>query len=72
MTSDNNSPDDKFVDSIYEAFLVAMKSLRSDEEFSAVPYLVLWISDSDPGLMRRSARLLNDDDVFSQFASEFC
>ena len=71
-SSETGSTDDRFVDSIYREFLIAMESLRREEDFKSVPYLVLWISDSDPGLMRRSARLLNDDGVYSEFASEFC
>ena len=63
--------DDAYVDSAYQAVLEAMLTLRNENVFDDVPYLVVWISDSGDGIMNRSAKLLNSPDIYSEFASEF-
>jgi hypothetical protein len=67
----DNPIDDAFVDSVYQAVLDAMLSLRDDRTFADVPYLVIWLSDSGDDIMNRSAKLLNAQDVYAEFASEF-
>jgi hypothetical protein len=69
--SADDSIDDDFVESIYQTVLDAMKSLRDGGTFSNVPYLVVWLSDSDGDILNRSAKLLNSSDTYSEFATEF-
>lgn len=70
--SSNDDPiDDTFVNSVYQTVLDAMQTLRNDHTFDDVPYLVVWLSDSDDSILNRSAKLLNSSDVYAAFASEF-
>jgi hypothetical protein len=70
-SSDDDSIDDTFVNSVYQAALDAMQALRKDGTFDAVPYLVIWLSDSGDSILNRSAKLLNSTEVYAEFASEF-
>jgi hypothetical protein len=69
--NDEDSIDEAFVDAVYEAVLDAMLSLRNDKAFANVRYLVIWLPDSSNNIVNRSAKLLNDQDVYDEFASEF-
>lgn len=70
-SSDDDSIDDTFVSSVYQAVLDAMQVLRNDNTFEGVPYLVVWLSDSGDSILNRSAKLLNSTEVYAEFASEF-
>lgn len=70
-SSDDDSIDDTFVESVYQAVLNAMQALRNDKIFDGVPYLVIWLSDSGDSILNRSAKLLNSTEVYSEFAAEF-
>ncbi len=63
--------DNVFVESVYQAILDAMLTLRGEGVFDDHTFLVVWLSDSDNGIMNRSARMLNPRHVFAEFASEF-
>ena len=70
-SSDDDSIDDTFVTSVYQAVLDAMQALRNDDTFDGVPYLVIWLSDSGDSILNRSAKLLNSSEVYAEFGSEF-
>jgi hypothetical protein len=70
-SSEDDSIDDTFVNSVYQAALDAMQALRKDDTFDGVPYLVIWLSDSGDSILNRSAKLLNSTEVYAEFASEF-
>jgi Domain of unknown function (DUF4303) len=70
-SADDDSIDDTFVNSVYQAVLDAMLTLRNINTFDDVPYLVVWLSDSGDSILNRSARLLNAPNVYSEFTAEF-
>lgn len=69
--SASDSIDDAFVNSVYQAVLDAMLTLRNENTFDGVSFLVVWLSDSGDSILNRSAKLLNSPDIHSEFASEF-
>jgi len=70
-STDDDSIDDTFVNSVYQAVLDAMLTLRNTNTFDEVPYLVVWLSDSGDRILNRSAKRLNAPDIYSEFAAEF-
>ncbi len=70
-SSVRDSIDDAFVNSVYHAVLDALLTLRNENTFDGVPYLVVWLSDSGDRILNRSAKLLNSPDIHSEFAAEF-
>lgn len=70
-SSDDDSIDDVFVEAVYQAVLDAMQALRNDGTFDSVPYLAIWMSDSGNSILNRSVKLLNSNEVYAEFASEF-
>jgi hypothetical protein len=63
--------DHVFVEAVYQAVLDAMQALRNDGTFDSVPYLPIWMSDSGNSILNRSVKLLNSNEVYAEFASEF-
>jgi hypothetical protein len=70
-SSDDDSIDDTFVESVYQAILDAMQALRNDDLFDGVPYLVVCLSDSGDSILTRSAKLLNSTEFYAEFPAEF-
>jgi hypothetical protein len=70
-SASDGSIDSAFVDTVYQAVLDAMLTLRTENTFAGVPYLVVWLSDSGDGILNRSAKLLNAPEVYSELAAEF-
>ena len=70
-SASDDSIDDAFVNSVYQAVLDAMLTLRNENTFDGVPYLVVWLSDSGDSILNRSAKLLNAPNIYSDFAAEF-
>lgn len=69
--SADDSIDDAFVKSVYEAVLNAMLTLRKEHTFDGVPFVVVWLSGSDDDIVNRSAKMLNSPTIYSEFATEF-
>jgi hypothetical protein len=69
--STDDSIDDAFVNSVYEAVLDALLTLRNENTFDDVPFVVVWLSDSGDDILNRSAKLLNSPEIYSEFATEF-
>jgi Domain of unknown function (DUF4303) len=53
------------------AILQAMLELKNNGTFGNDTYLIIWFSDSGYEIMNESAKALNTDDVYKQYASEF-
>lgn len=70
-SASDDSIDDTFVNSVYQAVLGAMLTLRNTNTFDRIPYLVVWLSDSGDSILNRSAQLLNAPNIYSEFAGEF-
>lgn len=60
-----------YIDKTNRAVLDAMRGLKNSGIFDADTYLIIWFSDSGDEIMDESARALNGDDVYQQWASEF-
>ncbi len=70
-SASDDSIDDVFVDSVYEAVLNAMLKLRNGNTFDGVPYLIVWLPNSGASILNRSAKSLNAPEIYSEFAAEF-
>lgn len=71
VRDEDDNIDDSLVESVYGAMLDGLASLREDGVFSQLPYVVIWLSDSDDGIMNQSVKTLNSAEVYAEFATEF-
>ncbi len=56
---------------LYSIYLKALEHLRKEGVFEDDVYLVIWIPDSGQGIMDKSAKLLNIQEIYSRFFAQF-
>ncbi|MCA9194147.1 MAG: DUF4303 domain-containing protein [Planctomycetales bacterium] len=60
-----------FVAKMNRAILDALLALRRNGTFANDTYLIIWVSDSEDEIMNESAKALNHEMVYQQYAAEF-
>jgi hypothetical protein len=60
-----------FIAKTNRAVLKALMKLKQNGTFTDGTYLIIWFSDSEDEIVNESARALNTDQIYEQYASEF-
>jgi hypothetical protein len=62
----------RYADALLYAIVEGLRLAKSRGAFGATePFLAIWISDSDGGIIRESVRALNEKKVVDDFMVEF-